>query len=48
MTDARGASLAEPVTRDTALAAHAIVAALGASSAGLPMPPEKLLAAICA
>ena len=48
MTDARGASLAEPVTRDTALAAHAIVAALGASSARLPMPPEKLLAAICA
>ncbi len=49
MTDARGASLAEPVTRDTAVAAHAIVAALGAGSARPPVvAPDKLLAAICA
>ena len=47
-TDARGASLAEPVTRDTAMAAHAIVAALGAGSALPQMTPAKLLAAICA
>ena len=48
MTDARGASLAEPVPRDTAMAAHAIAAALGASSAGRPMAPDKPLAAVCA
>ncbi len=48
MTDARGASLAEPVTRDTAIAAHAIIAALGAGSALPQVSPDKLLAAICA
>ena len=48
MTNARGASLAEPVTRDTAIPAHAIVSALGASGVGLPVSPERLLAIICA
>ena len=47
MTDARGASLAEPVTRDTGMAAHAIVAALGAGSASPQVARDKLLAAIC-
>ena len=48
MTDARGASLGEPVTRDTSAPGYAIVCALGAGSARLPVAPEKLLAAICA
>jgi HD-GYP domain-containing protein (c-di-GMP phosphodiesterase class II) len=53
MTDARGASLAEPVTRDTAQPAYAIVSALGAGCARLPLAqgalaPDKLLAAVCA
>jgi hypothetical protein len=48
MTDARGASLSEPVTRDTSQPGYGIVAALGAGSARLPVTPEKLLAAVCA
>ena len=48
MTDARGASLSEPVTRDTSQPGYTIVAALGAGASRLPVEPEKLLAAVCA
>jgi HD-GYP domain-containing protein (c-di-GMP phosphodiesterase class II) len=48
MTDARGAPLAVPVNRDTAVPAHAITSALSASQAGLTLTPDQLLAAICA
>lgn len=48
MTDARGASLSEPVTRDTSKPGYGIVSALGAGSARLSIAPDKLLAAICA
>ena len=47
MTDARGAALSEPLTRDTSRPGYAIVAALGADSARLRMAPEELLAAVC-
>ena len=53
MTDAHGASLTEPVTRDTALPAYAIVSALGAGCARLPLVQDalaqnRLMAAVCA
>ena len=48
MTDRRGASLAEPVRRDTASPEHAIVAALGASPARAAMAPRALRVAAAA
>ena len=48
MTDAHGASLSEPVTRDTAQSGYGIVFALGAGCARLPVATDQLLAAVCA
>ena len=48
MTDAKGATLAEPVSRDTSNPVHAIVAALGAGCDRLPVTREALIAAACA
>jgi HD-GYP domain-containing protein (c-di-GMP phosphodiesterase class II) len=48
MTNERGATLSEPVRRDTSKPAHAIVAALGADSRRVSIPNEKLVALLCA
>jgi HD-GYP domain-containing protein (c-di-GMP phosphodiesterase class II) len=48
MTNERGATLAEPVRRDTSKHEHAIVAALGTDSVRLSVAPEVLMALVCA
>jgi HD-GYP domain-containing protein (c-di-GMP phosphodiesterase class II) len=48
MTNERGTALSEPLQRDTSKPAYAIVATLGGDSTRFSIPPEKLMALVCA
>jgi HD-GYP domain-containing protein (c-di-GMP phosphodiesterase class II) len=48
VTSARGATLAEPLRRDTSRAEFAVVAVLGERARPTTLTPEKLMALVCA